>query len=178
MHLYRQPIVLFGIVVPIVAAAAVVGLGLMAKSTMEASYANKEATFKAYQASRRAGLEIESQVSSQQQHVKRWVEQLDQESASTVTTHLREIAEHLPKTEFQQTAFDPSNTKSGFGSVTAQKSSQLKIAFRGSFRTMQQAFLELETRMPQLQLQDLKIDPSTNQSALLNFQVTYTAWEN
>jgi hypothetical protein len=37
--------------------------------------------------------------------------------------------------------------------------------------------MELETRMPQLQLQEIKIDPSP-QSSLLNFQVTYTAWEN
>ena len=62
--------------------------------------------------------------------------------------------------------------------LSAQKSSQIRIAFRGTFRTMQRAFLELETRMPQLQLQDLKIDPSSSGSALLNFQVTYTAWEN
>lgn len=178
MNLYRQPIILFGIVIPIVAAAAVVGLGVMAKSRMEASYANKETTYRAYQASKLAGLEIETQVSRQQQHVKRWIDQLDEEPASTVTTHLREIAEHLPKKEFQQTAFDPSNSKGGFGTGTSQKSSQLRIAFRGSFRTMQRAFLELETRMPQLQLQDLKIDPSSGQSALLNFQVTYTAWEN
>jgi hypothetical protein len=42
---------------------------------------------------------------------------------------------------------------------------------------MQRAFLKLETRMPQLQLQDIKIDPSTSQSSLMNFQVTYIAWE-
>ena len=52
------------------------------------------------------------------------------------------------------------------------------MAFRGTFRTMQRAFLELETRMPQLQLQELRIDPSSSQSSLLNFQVIYTAWEN
>jgi hypothetical protein len=32
--------------------------------------------------------------------------------------------------------------------------------------------------MPQLQLQELRIDPSNTQSTLLNYQVTYTAWEN
>ena len=42
---------------------------------------------------------------------------------------------------------------------------------------MQKAFIELETRMPQLQLQDLKIDPSSSSTSTLNFQVTYTAWE-
>ena len=55
------------------------------------------------------------------------------------------------------------------------------MVFRGTFRTMQRAFLELESRMPQLQLQELRIDPSPNQqnqAPLLNFQVNYTAWEN
>jgi hypothetical protein len=177
MNLYRQPIIVFGIVLPIVAAAVVVGLGSMAKSRMEASLAEKESSFKAYQMSRMQAQQIESQVVSQKDHVARWENQLGQETASSVTTCLREISEHLPKKEFQQTAFDPSNSKGGFGSPTGQNSSQLRIAFRGSFRTMQRAFLELETRMPQLQLEDLKIDPSSNQSSLLNFQVTYTAWE-
>jgi hypothetical protein len=86
--------------------------------------------------------------------------------------------DHLPNKEIQQTAFEPTSTKSGFGAVSAQSSSQLRIAFRGTYRTMQRAFLELETRMPQLQLQELRIDPSSNQSSLLNFQVSYTAWEN
>jgi hypothetical protein len=95
-----------------------------------------------------------------------------------VTTNIREITEHLPAKEIQQTAFEPTNTKGGFGAVSAQPSSQLRIAFRGTYRTMQRAFLELETRMPQLQLQEMRIDPSSNQSSLLNFQVSYTAWEN
>lgn len=177
MHLYRQSIIVFGIVLPIVATIAMVGVCSLLKSKMVASYENKEKTYKIYQQSRLAGLEIESQVSRQQAHIERWNKQLQQETASTVTTRLREIAEHLPKKEYQLTAFDPSSAKGGFGSVSAQDSSQLKIAFRGTFRTMQRAFLELETGMPQLQLQDLKIDPSTTQSALLNFQVSYTAWE-
>jgi hypothetical protein len=177
MHIYRQPIVIFGIVVPIVVAAVVVGLCYMMKAKMVASYDNKQKNYKTYEAGRLAGLEIESQVSRQHQHMERWSSQLSEETASTVTTRLREIAEHLPKKEYQLTAFDPSSTKLGFGLTSAQKSTQLKIAFRGSFRTMQRAFLELETRMPQLQLQELRIDP-TSQSSLLNFQVAYTAWEN
>lgn len=178
MHIYRQPIIIFGIALPVVVAFVIVGLCLMFKGRIETSYENKKKNYTAYEQGHMAGLAIENQVSRQHQHMERWNEQLSQETASTVTSNLRSIAEHLPKKEYQQTAFDPSNTKGGFGMVSAQNSSQLRIAFRGSFRTMQRAFLELETRMPQLQLQDLKIDPSSSQSALLNFQVTYTAWEN
>lgn len=178
MHLYRQTIVLFGIVLPIVIAAAVIGFCFMLKSKMVASYDNKMKSYKAYEISRVAGLEIESKVSREREHVERWNTQLAQETASAVTTNLREISEHLPPKEIQQTAFERPTGSGGFGTVSAQNSSQIRIAFRGTFRTMQRAFLELETRMPRLQLQDLKIDPSTSQSALLNFQVTYTAWEN
>lgn len=178
MHLYRQTIALFGIVIPVLACAALVGACFYLKTKMDASFDNKLSKYKAYEMSRLSGLELEAQVTRQLQHMERWKAQLSQETASAVTTNLREIFEHLPNKEIQQTAFEPTNIKAGFGSVTAQPSSQVRIAFRGTFRTMQRAFLELETRMPQLQLQDLRIDPSSTQSSLLNFQVSYTAWEN
>ena len=95
---------------------------------------------------------------------------------ATVNAWLK--GEKLPGKEIQQTAFERPSGSGGFGSASAQNSSQIRIAFRGTFRTLQQAFLQLETRMPQLQLQEFRMDPNSTQSSLLNFQVTYTAWEN
>ncbi|MGL5017286.1 MAG: hypothetical protein ACRDBP_04070, partial [Luteolibacter sp.] len=147
------------------------------KSKVVASYENKLKSYKAYEISRLSSLEIETKVNKDRENLARWNEQLAQETASAVTTNLREISELLPTKEIQQTAFERPNGNGGFGNTTAQASSQIRIAFRGTFRTMQRAFLELETRMPRLQLQDLKIDPSSSGSMLLNFQVTYNAWE-
>lgn len=178
MHLYRQTIILFGIAIPVLLAAAIVGGGFLLKTRMVSSAENKQTNYKTYEQGRLAGLEIEAQVTRQRPHLDRWNEQLSQETASAVATNLREIIERLPSKEIQQTAFERPNTNGGLGNVAAQSSSQIRIAFRGTFRTLQRAFLELETRMPQLQLQELRIDPSSNQSALMNFQVTYTAWEN
>lgn len=178
MHLYRQTIIIFGIVLPIVAAAIIVGVSLMLKSRMTASFENKQKNYKTYEQGRLAGLEIEAQVTRQREHLDRWETQLSQETASSVATNLRGIIDTLPNKEIQQTAFERPGSNGGFGSVAAQSSSQIRIAFRGTYRTLQRAFLELETRMPQLQLQELRIDPSSAQSSLMNFQVTYTAWEN
>lgn len=177
MNLYRQSIVIFGIVLPVLIAAVVVSVGFMVKANMAASFENKQKTFKTYEQARLESLSVEALISNQRHHLDRWNEQLSQETASAVATHLRKICEHLPNKEIQQTAFERPSATGGFGSVSAQKSSQIRIAFRGTYRTLQRAFLELETRMPQLQLQELRIDPSATQSALLNFQVTYTAWE-
>lgn len=178
MSYYRNLIVIFGIVIPAIVAAVAVGAFSMVKSKMNASYENKVANFKSYEMTRLAELDVGSKVAREREHIERWNKQMSEATASSLTTNLRQIAGHLPSKEYQQTAFEPTNTKGGFGSNTAQNSSQLRIAFRGTFRTMQQAFLELETRMPQLQLQELKIDPSTGQTPQLNFQVSYTAWEN
>ena len=178
MHIYRQTIILFGIVLPLLIAVAIGGIGYMLKAKMSASYENKQKTFKSYEQARLAGIDVEAQVTRQRSHLDRWNEQLSQETASAVATNLRKIAERLPSKEIQQTAFERPSATGGFGSVSAQKSSQLRIAFRGTYRSLQRAFLELETRMPQLQLQEFRIDPATTQSTLLNFQVTYTAWEN
>lgn len=178
MNLYRQTIILFGIAAPVFVTAALVGLCFILKSNMITSFDTKMKSFKDYEISRVAGLEIEAKVTRERENVERWNAQLAQETASAVTTNLREITEHLPSKEIQQTAFERPNSNNGFGAVAAQSSSPIRIAFRGTFRTMQQAFLELESRMPRLQLQELRIDPSASQSTLLNFQVTYTAWEN
>jgi len=178
MHLYRQSIALFGIVLPVLAAAILISVCYMMKSKMVASFDSKAQHYKTYKHSQRVALQIEAKASSERQHVDRWKALLSEETASAVTSNLRIISEQLPNKEFQQTAFERPGGTGGFGTVSAQKSSQIRIAFRGTYRTMQRMFLELETRMPQLQLQELRIDPSTNQSSLLNFQVSYTAWEN
>lgn len=178
MTLYRQSIILFGIVAPVLVAAVVVGVCFMVKSRMTASFENKLQNHKTYEQDRLAGLAIETEVTRQREHLERWRHDLSEETASTVATHLRHITERLPDKEIQQTAFERPTGNGGFGSASAQKSSQIRISFRGTYRTLQRAFLELETAMPQLQLQELRMDPSSGQSNLLNFQVTYTAWEN
>jgi hypothetical protein len=181
MNLYRQSIALFGIVLPVLASALLVALCFTLKSKMLASFDNKQTLFKTYETNRLKALELENGIVVQRPHLEHWAALLAEESSSAVNLNLRSIAEILPAKEFQKTAFERSAGKGGFGSAIAQPSSQLRIVFRGTFRTMQQAFLELESRMPQLQLQELRIDPNTNQqnpSPLLNFQVNYLAWEN
>jgi hypothetical protein len=181
MNLYRQSIALFGIVLPALAVALILGLCWMLKAKGLASLQNKQSLFKSYEQNRLKALEIEGKIIRQRAYIDQWSALLAEESSSAVNNHLRAIAETLPAKEFQKTAFERTAAKGGFGSATTQNSSQLKLVFRGTFRSMQRAFLELETRMPQLQLQELRIEPNSNQqnpSPLLNIQVSYTAWEN
>jgi hypothetical protein len=177
--MYKQSVILFGIVLPVLVAAIVIGACAFVRGKITGSFDNKVQYFSGYERNRMDALEIEAQLNRQRADFDRWNDLTGQETFSLVTTNLRAIGEELPPKEFQQTAFERLGQSSGMGGVSAQKSSGLKFNFRGTFRTVQKAFLELETRMPNLQLQELKIDPyQSADSSLLNFQVTYTAWEN
>lgn len=176
MNRYQQSIVLFGFAVPAVIAALIIGGGIYAKGRASASLEQKISHYKGFEKNKRAAFALEAEVSQKREHFERWERQLSEETASAVTSNLRQIEELLPAKEFQKTAQEHPSGKSGFGSASAQSSAQVRLSFRATFRSMQKAFLELESRMPQLQMQDLRIDPSSG-SNNLNVSVTYTAWE-
>lgn len=177
--MYKQSIIFFGIILPIIIAVVIIGACAFIRGKVMTSFEDKSQYYSGHEMSRIGALEIEARISRQREDFERWKELLKQETFSLVTTNLRGIAEGLPPKEFQQTAFERLGQSSGLGSVSAQKSSGLKFNFRGTYRTVQKAFLDLETRMPNLQLQELRIDPNAStDSSLLNFQVIYTAWEN
>jgi hypothetical protein len=178
MNLYRNSIFIFGMALPLFATAIFLSVCYLVHSKVTDSFEKKQLGFKSYQVTKVTKDQLQGQVDKQHKDLERWNALLKQETASALSTQLQQIGEHFSSKDFVKTAFDPTGAKSGFANVSAQKSSQIKIAFRGTFTALQKAFLELETRMPQLQLQDLKIDPNSSQASLLNVQVNYTAWEN
>ena len=174
---YRQSIIAFGFVVPAVICAAVAGGGIFLRSKATASFQQKQSLHKASEASNRNSQSIEAQIRRKREHVDRWKSQMEKEMKNTLTSHLRDISDKLPQKEFTQTAVEWPNGSGGIAAGSAQNSSQVRLAFRATFRSMQKALIELETVMPQLQLQEMKIDPSPSSASSLNFHVTYTAWE-
>jgi|GEM_PF-375832 len=176
MH-YRQPIVFFGLVLPLIASAAIAGGAFYAHQNTATTFAGRQKQYQAVQQSKRAAEVTEQQLTAKRQSVAEWQKLLAKETKSEVSNHLRKIQDSLSSKEFQQTGADSLTAAGGFASGSAQKSSQLRLGFRGTYRSLQRAFLELETRMPQLQLQELRMDANTNQAALDNVDVTYTAWE-
>lgn len=177
MH-YRQSILFFGLVLPLILAVALAGGAFYARQSVGTSFALKEKQFKSYQQNQAGTESLEAELASKRDSVKRWKTLLSEETKSQVNNHVRKLQEALPSKEFQQTSTNYPPSIGGFGSVSAQRSSQIRLGFRGTYRALQRALLELETRMPQLQLQEIRIDATSTQASLNNVDVTYTAWEN
>jgi hypothetical protein len=178
MKFYQQTVILFGLVLPLLIAGAVFGVCFVIRGNVTDSLDKKLEQYAQLQQSRRAAQEMELAISGERENLERWKKQMSQETASTVTATLRAIEERIPDREFTQTSFERPTASAGFGTASAQKSSQIRLSFRGTYRSVQRAFLELETRMPQLQLQEFRISPNANQPSMHNITVSYTAWEN
>jgi hypothetical protein len=177
MNFYRQSIVLFGIVVPFLLCALAIGGCLIAIGNFQDTLKSKQANFKTNATLQVKIKQLEKEVKEERPHLERWIGDLSKETASSVSNALRRILNDLPPKEIQQTAFERPTTSGGFGSASAQKSSIIRVSFRGTYRTIQRALLELESLMPQLHIVDMKIDPVSGQTSMINIQITYTVWE-
>ena len=170
---YKDSVIVFGLVAPVLFVVVGLGLGLHFRGKLEATYEsrlNHHQTFKSVERERRA---LERNVQSQAPHMNRWMSLFEQPAATSVNTFFRDFQKDFDATHFQQTAFRPTTTAGGIGGVSKQPSIQLHFAFRGTYRALQTAFLELETRMPQLQLDSIKLSRAANQN-VLNAAVVYT----
>jgi hypothetical protein len=175
---YRQSILFFGLIVPLLIAGLVAGVAFYARHSVTESFVAKERQYKLYEQNKRNADVLDKDLSNKRDSVARWKSLLAEETKSQVNNHLRKMQDSSFGKEFQQTSTESLNASGGFASVSAQKSSQIRLGFRGTYRGLQRAFLELETRMPQLQLQEIKIDANSTQASMNNVDITYTAWEN
>lgn len=172
---YRQAILLFGFVLPGFLAAAIIGALVYAKSELHTTMANKKRLYAAHERGRQEILTLEKKLIKQRPLAKLWAGLLEEETSRSFTAKISELREKLPEAEFQQTSFNPSTTRGAFGSTSPQPSRELQVSFRASYRAMQRAFLEIESSLPQLQLQSLKIERAPSEPTL-SFQASYTAW--
>tara|TARA_B100000029_G_scaffold415490_1_gene419306 strand:- start:23 stop:559 length:537 start_codon:yes stop_codon:yes gene_type:complete len=173
---YKESVIVFGLVVPVLVVVVGLGMGIHFRGKLESTYEarrNHHRTYKTVEKERGA---LEEKIQSQAPHMHRWMSLFEQPAASSVNTFFREFQKEFDSTHFQQTAFRPTSTAGGIGGASKQPSIQLNFAFRGTFRALQTAFLELETRMPQLQVDSIKLSRASNQN-VLNANVVYTTWQ-
>ena len=109
--------------------------------------------------------------------MKRWMALFDNATGTAVNGLLGEVQKRYKgDKEFQKTSFRRTMSSGGIGGASGQPAMQLQLTFRGTYRGLQNAFLELETQMPHLQLDSIKLKQESNRN-LLSADVTYTAWQ-
>lgn len=174
---YKDPVIIFGLVAPVLLVVLALGLGMHFRGKFEKTYQarkNQFEDFKSVEAQREA---LEKRINAQEPHMNRWMALFEKPTATAVNGFFSEYQKKHGGEQIQQTAFRRTTTTGGIGGASAQPSIQLQLGFRGTFRALQNAFLELETRMPQLQLDSLKLSVAQPDNRVLNMDLIYTAWQ-
>ncbi|NNC88137.1 MAG: hypothetical protein HKN82_06715 [Akkermansiaceae bacterium] len=173
---YKEPVIVFGGVAPLVAVVVAFVVLFNYKGKLETEHRMKQRSYEEVQKVVRERQRLEAKVDEQAPYLNSWMSLFEKPTATSVNGFLGAVQKKFGGEEFQQTAFRRSSSSSGIGSASAQPSIQIQLAFRGTYSALQNAFVELETSMPQLQLDSIKITPNANRK-VLNADLVYTAWQ-
>ena len=174
---YKQPVVVLGVVLPLLGLILILAVSAKYRSKLEDTYEARKKEHVKVQAFTKQRETLEAQIGQQEPFLTRWMALFDKPVDSSITAVMNDVQSRYSGKELNLTSFNRSPSAGGIGSASKQPAVQLKLAFRGTYRGLQNAFLEVETRMPHLQLDLLKLRKEDQQN-VLNAELTYTAWQN
>lgn len=173
---YKDPVIIFGLAAPVLLVVLALGLGAHFRGKFEETYASRKTQYENNKTVEEEGQVLAQMIRTQEPHMNRWMALFEEPPATAVNGFFRDFQARHDSQHIQLIGFRPTPAAGGIGGVSQQPSIQLHLSFRGTFRTLQSAFLELETKMPQLQLDSIKLSTQDGQKTL-NAIVVYTAWQ-
>lgn len=172
---YKDSIIFFGIVIPGLIALLLCGGAWYAKSTVGDSLLRKSQVLASQKQTQTEIAQLEKTIAPQREFAQSWDNLVGIDLPTALNEELLDISQRIPAREFTLVSTNRVNSKTGLASVAKTNNTQAQFAFRGTYRGIQKGFLVLETRFPQLQVNDLKIDVN-RQNNNLNVQASYGAW--
>lgn len=172
---YKQSVIVLGVVAPLLLVIVLLGVASNYRAKLEATYKQRKVVYAGFRKHEEQREVLEKKVKEQEVHMLRWNKLMSEPSSTTVNDLIGQAQKKFEGKKFVLTSFRRSPS-GGIGAVNSQASVKLVLAFRGSFTALQTTFLELETKMPQLQLDSMSLKPS-KAGNVLDAYLSYTAWE-
>lgn len=173
---YKQSVIVLGVVAPLALIVILLGVAFNYLGKLEKTYEQRKVTYAGFQKHEQQREVLEKKVSEQEVHMGRWNKLLSEPSSTSVNDLIGQAQKRYEGKKFVLTSFRRTGTSGGIGSVSDQQSVQLVLAFRGTFSALQNTFLELETKLPQLQLDSMLLSPKPGAN-VLEAKLNYSAWE-
>lgn len=170
---YRQPVLLFGAVAPLVTVVSLLGVVSWHHLNIEDSSRARQEQYKEDQKAHQERAALQRQVDELDPQLKCWTALLETPPSPAAKALLDDLKSRYPVV-FSSFLTRPHG---GIGTASKQPSARLQLCFRGTYRDLQNTFLELETCLPQLQLDSIKLRPAPDHR-LLEVDIAYTAWKN
>lgn len=173
---YKKSVAIFGLVIPLIVILALTAFVLMKASSIRTEYTQKIESSTMNDLSEKQNKLLVKQAQAESKTLKSWQDLLGSESRRSFLKHWKTTEKQFKAKEFIRELPTWQNTSTGIGAgIKNQSASQVTMTFDSTYRAMQIAVMEVETRLPQLQLDSLDINPSKD-GGTLNFKTTYTVW--
>ncbi|MGB0992106.1 MAG: hypothetical protein ACPG32_06515 [Akkermansiaceae bacterium] len=174
-NIYKQPIIVFGTVLPLLLFLVVIGGSLFALSKVNSKFKAKKSVYDKALKDRKMIAQLQGQVGSNDDVHKQWKSLMDTETRGSYVTHWKNAEAKFAGKELTRSSNNWVNFSEGIGKGNQQPASQVTMTFTATYRAMQLALLEVESKLPQMQLDSMSISPDDG-GELLNFKTTFTVW--
>jgi len=172
---YKQAVVVFGILLPFVCLAVLTFVVYWKAESIHLAYELKVNDQRRDSVAAKQNALLEKKVASQRVELKSWNTLLSKEDRRTFLEHWKTVRKKFKANEFVGERPVWSNASKGLGKEVSQPSSSVTMNFDASYRAMQSAFLEVETELPQMQLDSLEMSPNQD-GKTIHFKTVYTVW--
>ena len=175
---YKNGILLFGAVLPALIVLLVFGVLFSQKSRVNKEYDKRKAVLSNNILAERQAVVLKAQLALYDARKSSWDNLLKSSDVGAVTSLLKSITtEYSVGDRFKQDAFNSTDREIGIGAVSAQPSVTYNIALSGTYKTLQESMLTLESTMPNLSLNSMDLVPQ-KEGQLLEAKLSYSAWIN
>lgn len=173
---YKQSVIVFGWVIPLLLMLAVI-LGMFYwSSDIDAKYKKKKSAYGRAQKAQQKMMELQGRVGQTGPLLASWENMLSTETRGTFLEHWKTAESKFSGRELTRSPHSWVNYSDGLGRGLKQPASQVNMSFSATFRAMQLALMEVESKLPQMQLDSLTMVPEEGNSNTLNFKTTFTVW--
>ncbi len=183
MSAYSGPIVKNGVVIPMLFLLVLIGGIAYGLSKIKTEGAAREKIYGEYLIRVKNANLLESQLKPGRDRQKKMVELLKAEIKPAISKYLGEsMTRYKDKDyELQQVSMKHIEDRGAVGNMVQANLSKVQMTFRGGYGPMQETLFDLESQMPQLQMEKIVIARTksfgVNQREALTFNVDYIAWK-
>lgn len=172
---YKKAVVVFGLVLPLLLIALLTGLVLHAKGRVEETYAKRNASYQKNSMLDLKVAKLRQELALSEDAAKRDEELLKSVDRRSFTKKWKDVGGSFKSNEFgfSLPVWKPGGV--GLGSGQGSSASLVTMTFSGTYRAMQEALVEVESDLPQMQMNSMVIVPDAN-AEKLNFKTSFTLW--
>ncbi len=172
---YKKSVAVFGMAIPMLLMAVIAGVGLYMSSVVTADYKVKKKAYDLAQKTLMETMELQGKVNENASYLAAWDHLMATETRGSFLEHWKTAEKKFSGKELTKSSHNWTNYSEGIGRGVSQPASQVNMSFTATFRAMQLSLMEMESKLPNMQLDSIKMTADNSGNAI-NFNTTFTVW--